>query len=89
MNSKTLYKSKDQAVIAGVCGGIAEYFDMDKSLVRILFVIVALFAGFPVILYIVFALVLPEKSTVVFRNTEDEYTAHDDEYEIEEDDYRL
>ena len=40
MNSKTLYKSKDQAVIAGVCGGIAEYFDMDKSLVRILFVIV-------------------------------------------------
>ena len=39
---KTLYRSRTDRMIAGVCGGLAEYFDMDVSLVRLIFVGVGL-----------------------------------------------
>ncbi len=42
MPSKRLYRSATQKMVGGVCGGLAEYFDMDVSLVRLLFVALAL-----------------------------------------------
>jgi len=81
--NKTLYKVKDQATISGVCVGIAEYLGMDISLVRVLFVILSFFTGVPIILYIVFALVLPDKSEVYSNQTkQDEYAYDEDDYTI-------
>jgi len=68
---KTLYKISEQGQISGVCAGLSEYLNMDISLVRILFVVVSLFTGFPIVIYIVFAIVLPDKKDVVFNNDEE------------------
>ena len=57
---KKLKRSKDQ-MIAGVCAGIAEYFNLDITLVRVLYVILAVFsAGFPgLFLYIILWIIMP------------------------------
>ena len=48
--------------IGGVCGGIAEYFDLDKTLVRALYAVITLFTAFSgVILYILLWMILPKK----------------------------
>lgn len=59
---KKLYRSKDQKMISGVCGGLAEYFEIDVSLVRILWVIATLAsAGFGLLAYILVVIIFPEK----------------------------
>lgn len=55
-----LTKSKSDRMIAGVCGGIAEYFDVDPTLIRVAFVILALANGLGILLYIILAIVMPE-----------------------------
>ncbi|MCX7930235.1 MAG: PspC domain-containing protein [Chlorobi bacterium] len=55
-----IYRSRTERKIAGVCGGLAEYFDVDPSLVRILFVALVFFNGFGFLAYLVCWLVLPE-----------------------------
>lgn len=55
-----LTRSRDDRVIAGVCGGLARYLGMDASVVRILTVVIALSTGVGVIAYIVAAVVIPE-----------------------------
>lgn len=58
---KRLYKSTKDKKLDGVCGGLAEYFDMDSTLVRVTFAALVVFTGiFPgVILYIVLAVIMP------------------------------
>jgi phage shock protein C len=59
---KKLYRSREQKMIAGVCGGIAEYFELDVSVVRILWVIATLLSvGVGVIAYLIMMIVFPEK----------------------------
>ena len=63
---KKIYKIDDDSrVIDGVCGGIAEYFDMDPVLVRVLFGVSLLFSGAGLLIYIVCALAFPRKSEVL------------------------
>jgi len=63
--AKKLYRSSKQRMIAGVCGGLAEYFDMDVNIMRLLFVAISLLSVlFPmVIFYIIAWIVVPEKQT--------------------------
>lgn len=61
MNSKRLYRSTDDRMFAGVCGGIAEYLDVDPTLVRLFFVALTLMGGPGFIIYIVLMLIVPEK----------------------------
>lgn len=68
MNNKKLYRTEDNKILAGVCGGVAEYFNLDPTLVRVLWVAVSLFAGAGVILYIIMAIIVPVKSQVVSGN---------------------
>ena len=57
---KRVYRSKKNKMLAGVCGGIAEYFAIDPVLVRLLFVLL-LFMGFVgIIVYLVAWLIIPE-----------------------------
>lgn len=60
---KKLTKSTDKK-LAGVCAGLAEYFGMDATLVRVLYVVLTVFsAGFPgIVLYIIMTLIMPEKT---------------------------
>lgn len=66
MKNKTLYRTLNNRMLGGVCGGIAEYFTIDPSIIRIAFVLVTLFAGFVpgILLYVVLWIILPEKSTL-------------------------
>lgn len=57
-----LYRSTTNRVIAGVAGGLGEYFAIDPTLVRLVFVLLALFAhGFGVLIYLVLWFLVPEK----------------------------
>lgn len=60
---RRLYRSRDDRMIAGVCGGIAEYFGLDPTLVRIGYVLLSAFSvAFPGIpAYIVMAIIVPER----------------------------
>lgn len=60
---KKLYKSSRDKMLAGVLGGFAEYIGVDSTLVRLVYVLIAMFsAGFPGILfYIICALVIPDE----------------------------
>lgn len=62
MQSKRLYKIEEGKMISGVCGGVAEYFNIDPSIVRIIWVVLALVWGTGLLAYIIAALVLPKKS---------------------------
>jgi len=61
---KQLYKSTKDKKLEGVCGGLAEYFNMDSTVVRVAFAALVLFTGlFPgVVLYIVLAVIMPKDS---------------------------
>lgn len=59
---KKLYRSRTDKKIAGVCAGIAQYFDIDPTVVRIIFVILLLPGGFPgLIPYLILWVVVPEE----------------------------
>lgn len=60
--AKKLYRSSNNKMIAGVCGGLAEYFNMDATVMRVLFVGVSVFsAAFPGILaYIILVFIMPQ-----------------------------
>lgn len=58
---KKLYRSTENKVIAGVCGGIAEYFDIDPTLVRLAWVLFCVLGGSGVLAYLVAALIIPER----------------------------
>lgn len=56
---KQLYRSLDNRMLGGVCGGIAEYFEIDPSLVRLIFVVITLLGGSGLLVYVVLWLVMP------------------------------
>lgn len=57
---KKLYKSKTDRKICGVCGGIAEYFGVDSTIIRLVAVLAVLFVGGGLLAYISAAIVMPE-----------------------------
>jgi len=58
-DSSRVHRSSTERVIAGVCGGLAEYFEVDPSLVRVAFVVATLWSGLGLLLYVILAIVLP------------------------------
>lgn len=62
---KKLYKIEYGRKIFGVCGGVAEYLNIDVTLVRIVWAVLGLCYGTGILLYLVCAFVLPNKSEVV------------------------
>lgn len=57
---KKLYKSKTDKKICGICGGLAEYLNMDSTIIRLLVLACILFAGFGLLAYIIAAFIVPE-----------------------------
>lgn len=58
MSDKRLKKSRDKK-LCGVCGGVAEYLDMDPTIVRIIWLVLVLCAGTGVLAYIIAAILMP------------------------------
>ena len=56
---KKLYLSATEKKIAGVCGGLGEYFEKDPTIFRILFILFTFFGGFGLLLYLIMWLVVP------------------------------
>lgn len=66
MEPKKLYRSTTDKMLAGVCGGLAEYLVMDSTVVRLVWVLIVILTGFMpgVLAYIIAAIVMPQKPTV-------------------------
>ena len=62
---KKMYRSSNR-IVAGVCGGIAEYFDVDPTVIRVVYLILSLFsAGFPgLLLYIILMVLIPNYNQI-------------------------
>lgn len=61
MASRRLYRSNRDRILGGVAGGLAEYFDVDSTLVRLAWVIIGLAGGFGVLAYIIAWIIMPEE----------------------------
>ena len=59
MSNKRMTRSTSNKMIAGVCAGMADYFDLDPTVVRVGYIIAAFLSGLGLIAYIVLALVMP------------------------------
>jgi phage shock protein PspC (stress-responsive transcriptional regulator) len=62
VETKRLYRSDDEKMIAGVCGGIAEFFSLDPTLVRVGYILVSIltvFSGF--LAYLILWIVIPQR----------------------------
>ena len=62
--SKRIYKNREKKMLCGVCAGLAEYFDIDPTIVRVLWAVISLGYGIGLLAYIVCAIVFPDKSEV-------------------------
>ena len=60
MNGKKLYRIRTGRKILGVCGGLANYLDIDPTIVRVVFALIGLFWGAGILAYFIMALVIPE-----------------------------
>ena len=58
---KRLYKSEDNRIVCGVCGGVGEYLGVDPTLVRLVWVLITLAAGAGLLLYIIAAIIMPRE----------------------------
>ncbi len=62
--NKRLFRSRQEKVIGGVCGGIAEYYDIDPTIVRLATILLVLGLGFPVVAYLVGWIIIPRRPLV-------------------------
>lgn len=63
MNEKKLTRVEENRMIAGVCTGLARYLGVDTTVIRVIFVLLALFAAGGVLLYLILWLVMPMEKT--------------------------
>lgn len=66
MNGKKLYRSDENKMLAGVCGGIAEYFGVDPTLIRLAWVVFSLLGGSGLLAYILAAIIIPRDDSNLY-----------------------
>ena len=64
MNGKRLYRSESSRMLCGVCAGIAEYFNLDPTLIRLAWVLFCALGGSGVLAYILSAIIIPPENRV-------------------------
>ena len=65
METKKLYRIEQGKKVAGVCGGIAEYFNIDPTVVRVGWAVVSVFMHVAIIAYVIAAIVMPVKNELM------------------------
>ncbi len=68
---KRLYKNRDDRMLCGVCSGVADYFDIDPTIVRLLWAFLCLIGGGGIILYIIAAIIIPDRPSGYLSQYED------------------
>ncbi|MBN1542961.1 PspC domain-containing protein, partial [candidate division KSB1 bacterium] len=68
--SGKLYRSQRERIIAGVCGGFADYFSIDVALIRVLWAVLSLFNGLGILLYIACVIIVPVDPTPLRKKQE-------------------
>lgn len=66
MNTKRLVRSQRNKMLAGVCGGLAEYLSLDPTVVRLIFVFLFILGGHGLLLYLILAILMPSETTQPF-----------------------
>ena len=61
MKGKKLYSSRENAMLAGVCGGIGEFFDIDPTLVRLAWVVLGFCGGVGLWAYLIASVIIPQR----------------------------
>lgn len=61
MEQKKLMRAIDNRMICGVCGGIGKYFNVDPTLIRLVWVLASIFGGSGLLVYIIAAIIIPEE----------------------------
>lgn len=69
---KKLYRSQTDRWLLGVCGGLGEYFEIDPTLIRILFIVFALVFGGGLLLYLILWIIIPMKPPEIETSEEPE-----------------
>ena len=64
MTDKKLYRSESNKKFAGVCGGLADYLNVDVTIIRLIWALVAVFGGTGLVAYLIAALIIPTESEV-------------------------
>ena len=64
MNGKRLYRSESSRMLCGVCAGLAEYFNLDPTLIRLAWALFCVLGGSGVLAYILAAIIIPPESRV-------------------------
>lgn len=64
MNDKRLVRSLDNKMLFGVCSGVAEYLNVDPVIIRLLAVLLTLWNGVGLLIYIVMALIMPQEAQI-------------------------
>ncbi len=78
MTSNRLYRSRIDRTIAGVCSGLAKYFDIDTTIVRVLFIVSIFIGGGGIIAYIILWIVVPEEQIIFQSAAQDSQTHQSD-----------
>ena len=61
---RKLYRSRNQRMVAGVCGGLAEYFNLDATMIRVLFLVLTVVGGSGLVIYLVMWIIVPDAGKV-------------------------
>lgn len=61
---KRLYRSRKDKILGGVCGGLAEYFNLDPVIVRLLWILLVLLAGTGVLVYVIAWIIVPLRKKI-------------------------
>lgn len=69
---KKITRSKEERIIAGVCGGFAEYFDIDVTIIRIIWILVTVFGGIGILVYIFSIILIPEGDKIKLKTEKED-----------------
>ncbi|MCD4673227.1 MAG: PspC domain-containing protein [Anaerolineaceae bacterium] len=84
MEKRKLYRSEADRMVGGVCGGLGDYLDIDSTLVRIIFVVLALMGGPGFLVYLILLVIVPSEETMA-SNSQHVVDAAPEEVEVLED----
>lgn len=77
-SQKRLYRDTENGKISGVCAGLSDYFDLDVTLIRVIWLILLLCAGTGLLAYIIMAIVVDPKNIVIARAKKEDRTVKQD-----------
>jgi phage shock protein C len=67
--AKRLQRSRTEKMLAGVCGGLAEYFEVDPTIVRVIWVAVTLIGGAGILAYLILWVIVPQQPPAPYANS--------------------